>query len=97
MPSPFYKTPETYAWSLSIQSQIAKDWATEIAYVGNRGLHLDYLHNLGNQPEPGLGDLNHAGRTLTSILFSTMTIRPFQTISLFTRNSKRSPPMASRH
>jgi Carboxypeptidase regulatory-like domain len=57
MPSPFYKTAETYEWSLSIQSQLAKDWASEIAYVGNRGLHLDYMHNLGNQPEPGLGDL----------------------------------------
>ncbi len=57
MPSPFYKTPETYEWSLSIQSQIAKRWGAEVAYVGNRGLHLDYMHNLGNQPNPGVGDL----------------------------------------
>ncbi len=57
MPSPFYKTPETYEWSLSLQSQIAKQWGAEVAYVGNRGLHLDYMHNLGNQPAPGVGDL----------------------------------------
>jgi hypothetical protein len=57
MPSPFYKTPETYEWSLSVQSQLAKQWGAEVAYVGNRGLHLDYMHNLGNQPTPGVGDL----------------------------------------
>ena len=57
MPTPFYKTPETYEWSLSIQSQIAKQLGAEVAYVGNRGVHLDYMHNLGNQPQPGVGDL----------------------------------------
>ncbi len=57
MPSPFYKTPETYEWSLSLQSQLAKDWGAEVAYVGNRGLHLDYEHEFGNQPKPGVGDL----------------------------------------
>jgi hypothetical protein len=57
MPSPFYKTSETYEWSLSVQSQLAKDWGTEVAYVGNRGVHLDYIHNLGNQAVPGVGPL----------------------------------------
>jgi hypothetical protein len=57
MPSPFYKTSQTYAWSLSVQSQLAKEWALEVAYVGNRGLHLDHEHNFGNQPKPGVGDL----------------------------------------
>ena len=57
MPSPLYKTTEMYEWSMSVQSQVAKNYATEVAYVGNRGLHLDYMHNLGNQPNPGLGDL----------------------------------------
>lgn len=57
MPSPFYKTPETYEWSLSLQYQIAKDWGSEMAYIGNRGLHLDYMYNTGNQPKPGIGDL----------------------------------------
>lgn len=57
MPSPFYKTPETYEWSLSAQYQLAKEWGTEFAYIGNRGLHLDYMYNTGNQPKPGVGDL----------------------------------------
>ena len=57
MPSPFYKTPETYEWSLSVQYQFAPTWATEVAYIGNRGLHLDYMFNTGNQPKPGIGDL----------------------------------------
>ncbi len=57
MPSPFYKTSQSYAWSLSVQSQLAKDWGLEVAYVGNRGLHLDREHNLGNQAKPGVGDL----------------------------------------
>jgi hypothetical protein len=57
MPSPFYKTPETYEWSLSLQYQIAREWGSEVAYIGNRGLHLDYMFNTGNQPKPGGGDL----------------------------------------
>ncbi len=57
MPSPFYKTPETYEWSLSVQYQIAQEWGVEVAYIGNRGLHLDYMFNTGNQPKPGVGDL----------------------------------------
>jgi hypothetical protein len=57
MPSPFYKTPTVYEWSTSIQSQLAQDWALEVAYVGNRGLHMDYLHLWGNQAVPGVGAL----------------------------------------
>ncbi len=57
MPSPFYKTSQTYAWSLSVQSQLAREWALEVAYVGNRAIHLDHEHNFGNQPKPGVGDL----------------------------------------
>jgi hypothetical protein len=57
MPSPFYKTPETYEWSLSVQYQLARQWGSEVAYIGNRGLHLDYMFNTGNQPKPGVGDL----------------------------------------
>lgn len=57
MPSPFYKTSETYEWSLSLQSQLAKEWGLEVAYVGSRGVHLDYMYNTGNQPKPGTGDL----------------------------------------
>lgn len=57
MPSPFYRTPQTYEWSLSVQSQLTKDWAAEVAYVGNRSDHSDYEHEYANQPNPGIGDL----------------------------------------
>lgn len=57
MPTPFYRTPQIYEWSLSVQSQLARNWGAEVAYVGNRGIHLDYEHRLGNQPKPGVGDL----------------------------------------
>ncbi|MGB0122787.1 MAG: TonB-dependent receptor [Silvibacterium sp.] len=57
MPSPFYRTPQTYEWSLSVQSQLTKDWAAEVAYVGNRSVHADFEHEYANQPEPGVGDL----------------------------------------
>ena len=57
MPSPFYRTPQTYEWSLSVQSQLTKDWAAEVAYVGSRSVHADFEHEYANQPEPGVGDL----------------------------------------
>jgi hypothetical protein len=57
MPSPLYATPTVYEWSASIQSQLAQNWALEVGYVGNRGVHMDYLHLLGNQAVPGVGPL----------------------------------------
>ena len=56
MPTPFYHTPTVYEWSASVQSQFAQDWALEVGYIGNRGVHLDYIHLLGNQAAPGVGD-----------------------------------------
>ena len=56
MPSPFYHSPTTFSWSMSVQSQLAQNLALEVGYVGNRGDHLDNLHQNGNQPKPGLGD-----------------------------------------
>ncbi len=57
MPTPFYHTPTVYEWSFSAQTQLAQDWALEVGYVGNRGVHLDNAHQWGNQPIPGVGDL----------------------------------------
>lgn len=57
MPTPFYSTPTIYEWSFSLQSQFAQNWAFEAAYVGNKGTHLDNAHEWGNQPTPGIGDL----------------------------------------
>jgi len=56
-PSPFYHTPTLYEWSMSVQTQLADDWAIEAAYLGNRGVHLDFLHETGNQPKPGVTDM----------------------------------------
>jgi hypothetical protein len=55
MPSPFYHTPTVYEWSMSVQTQVATNWAVETAYLGNRGVHEDYMHPTGNQPAPGIG------------------------------------------
>jgi len=57
MPSPFYRTPTVYEWSASIQSQLTQNWALEVGYIGNRGVHMDYIHLWGNQAVPGVGDL----------------------------------------
>jgi hypothetical protein len=57
MPSPFYFTPTVYEWSVSVQSQLTQDWALEVGYMGNRGVHMDYIHLWGNQAVPGVGDL----------------------------------------
>ncbi len=56
-PSPFYHTPTVYEWSLSVQTQIATNWAIEMAYLGNHGSHEDFLHLTANQATPGIGDL----------------------------------------
>jgi hypothetical protein len=55
MPSPFYATPTVYEWSASIQSQLTQNLALELGYVGNRGVHMDYIHIWGNQALPGVG------------------------------------------
>jgi hypothetical protein len=57
MPTPFYATPTVYEWSVSVQSQLAQNWALEVGYVGNEGSHLDNAHGAANQPVPGVGDL----------------------------------------
>jgi len=57
MPSPFYHTPTVYEWSMSVQTQVATNWAVETAYLGNRGVHEDFMHLTGNQSAPGVGPL----------------------------------------
>jgi len=52
-----YRSPIVQQWSFGISSQVAKDWAVEVNYVGNRGTHQGMLHLSGNQPNPGLGPL----------------------------------------
>ena len=56
MPTPNYHTPTVYEWSSTVQAQLAPNWALEVGYIGNRGVHMDYIHLLGNQAKPGTGD-----------------------------------------
>ena len=56
-PNPFYHTPTTYEWSTSVQTQITVNWALEADYLGNRGVHGDFLHGSANQAVPGVGPL----------------------------------------
>jgi len=57
MPSPNYHTPTMDEWSLGIESQLRQNLALEVNYQGNRGNHIDFLHDAGNQPVPGVGPL----------------------------------------
>jgi hypothetical protein len=52
LPSPFYHTPTVWEWSASTQAQVLRNTAVEVAYVGNRGYHADFNHQVGNQAEP---------------------------------------------
>jgi hypothetical protein len=49
-----------WEWSLSVQDQILQNTALEVAYLGNRGYHLDFNHVSGNQPLPNTGNAQSA-------------------------------------
>jgi hypothetical protein len=55
--SPLYFTPTVYEWSTTIDSQFAPNWALEVGYIGNRGVHTGVYHTYANQAKPGVGDL----------------------------------------
>ena len=52
LPSPFYHIPTIWEWSGSTQMQILRNTAVEVAYIGNRGYHEDFNHQVGNQAKP---------------------------------------------
>lgn len=60
LPSPFYHTPTIWEWSTSVQAQVLKDTALEVAYIGNRGYHEDFNHQVGNQAEPNTASTQEA-------------------------------------
>ena len=97
MPTPFYKTPQTYEWSLSVQSQLAKDWGVEIAYVGSHGLHEDYEHQYGNQPKPGMEICSPAARGRISALSITTTTWDIQITNRSMARSRRGFRMDSKN
>ena len=51
-----YKTEYTQNWNLGIQRQLANNFVLDVAYVANKGTHLQQRIN-GNQPAPGAGNL----------------------------------------
>jgi hypothetical protein len=53
--SPYYKDPQILEWSFGMQSELARNYALEVDYVGNRGYWEGDLHIFGNQPLAGLG------------------------------------------
>ena len=50
------KTSSIDSWNFSIERQVAKDLTLTVAYVGNRGNHLDYSIYNANDVVPGPGD-----------------------------------------
>jgi hypothetical protein len=51
------KIPSIDSWNLTIERQLARDLTISIAYVGNKGTHLDYSYFNYNAAPPGPGDL----------------------------------------
>jgi hypothetical protein len=52
---PNYKTPKIIQWSFGVQSELTRDLALEVNYVGNHGYNLGELLDFANQPLPGVG------------------------------------------
>ncbi|HET9741298.1 MAG TPA: hypothetical protein VFQ00_00990, partial [Terriglobales bacterium] len=43
-------TPNSWQWNFSIEQQLAQDTSLELAYVGNRGIHLTDYYDLNTVP-----------------------------------------------
>ena len=39
-------------WNLGVQQQVPGGIVVEVAYIGNRGYHEDFNHQVGNQAKP---------------------------------------------
>ncbi len=53
--SPNYKDPQILEWSFGVQSELGRNYALQINYVGNHGYWEGNLQLFGNQPLPGVG------------------------------------------
>ena len=45
------ETPYNQRWELGVQRELAKGWVGEIAYVGNRGTHVEINRNINVTPQ----------------------------------------------
>jgi hypothetical protein len=54
-PADSYRIPEAYFWNLTLETEVTRSMAFEMAYVGNVGRHI-FLSQNENQAVPGPGD-----------------------------------------
>ncbi|HKT23373.1 MAG TPA: carboxypeptidase regulatory-like domain-containing protein [Terriglobales bacterium] len=77
-------TPNSWQWNFSVEQQLARDTSIELAYVGNRGIHLTSYYDLNQVPT--------ASRVQAAFLTQggdVNKLRPapnYGTISFFSRN-----------
>jgi hypothetical protein len=53
----FNPNPIIQEYSFGIESQLARDWALDVEYVGNNATRLTTFYGFANQPYPGVGAL----------------------------------------
>jgi carboxypeptidase family protein len=58
-------SPYNQRWELSLQRELPGGWAAEVAYVGNRGTHIEVGRNLNVTPQRYLSPDGSTGNYLT--------------------------------
>jgi hypothetical protein len=58
--NPHFPNPKSYQWNLSLQRELTRDLALDVAYVGTRGMHSNY-GTQNNQVNPLTGQYPIAG------------------------------------
>jgi hypothetical protein len=69
-----------WQWTMEIQRSFTENFVTGIAYVGNKGSHIDATISNYNNPDPGLGDI----QARRPIQFYTDSLNPDKLIPLST-------------
>lgn len=83
---PFFQTPHTLQWNLSIQRQVAGSTAVTVGYVGTRGINLSTLKDNNTAIPQVLPDGRKfipAGTPRRNTNFSTMNIRQSEASSFY--------------
>src|SRR6185437_13815900 len=77
-------TPNSWQWNFSVEQQLAKDTSLELAYVGNRGIHLTSYYDLNQVPTA-----NRVQAAFQTDAGKVNALRPaanYGTISFFSRD-----------
>lgn len=68
-----YPNPYSLQWLLSVEQQLSRNWAFDLSYVGNHGIHLTTTRQInqpdiltGNRPSSNLGTFNFYDATESS-------------------------------